>query len=258
MKHISGEDVLSFFRGKDLSDTTYGYLKFHRERFAYLINFVADTLQSNHLNIPKISDFNILDIGGSPQTSLLKHYFTNAVSTMDVHGDEDTFCNAFGEKDFMCQEHFVYDLHNAIDTSRHEVFNQFSVIVMSEVIEHILVSPKAIFTYMHKLLKDDGLLFVQTPNAAGLKQRVSLMFGKNPYALPPDKKDFLQYGHVREYTFKELIGMGKEAGFTATRVRGHNYFQVYENSLMNLYNASSNTLLPYFLRSGISLCFKKQ
>lgn len=257
MKHISGDDVINFFQDKDLSDESLYYLKFHRKRFAYLINFVSDNLQTVNLKISEIPDFNILDVGGSPQTALLRHYFTDDVSTLDIHEDETTYCNSFGEKDFIGREYFAYDLHDVLDSSRHILHGQFSAIVMSEVVEHVLVSPKAIFSYMHKLLKDDGLLFIQTPNGAGLKQRLLLLSGTNPSALPPDTNEYFQYGHIREYTFNELITMGKEAGFTVIKSVGCNYFQVYDNFLMNLYNTTCNKLLPYFLRSGISICFQK-
>jgi hypothetical protein len=245
MKHITGQDVLTFFRDWTLSD--FKYVKFHRERYAYLINFIADSLQETNCDTSEKSGFSILDIGVAPQTALIKHFITPNVYTLD---------NKKGSKQFCGREHFIFDLYDVLDAANHKNFGKFSVIVLAEVLEHVLVSPKAIFSYLIKLMKDDGLLFVQTPNAAGLRQRLTLLAGINPFDLPPDSSKS-PHGHVREYTFKELIALGDEAGLTVTQRRGYNYFQVYETLMMDIYKMLCNNLLPYTLRSGITICFKK-
>lgn len=53
---------------------------------------------------------------------------------------------------------------------------------------------------------------VTTPNAASLLKRINLLFGKNPNEFDL-RMHFDTYGHIREYTMKELVSMLQEAGF---------------------------------------------
>lgn len=77
-------------------------------------------------------------------------------------------------------------------------------------IEHLHEAPEYSLLFFKYLLKPDGLLICSTPNAAALHKRQKMVFGINPF----ERIRFYSKnpGHFREYTYKELAGMGKKCG----------------------------------------------
>lgn len=82
----------------------------------------------------------------------------------------------------------------------------FSVITMIEVLEH-LDDPAKTIRECHKLLKNDGLLIIQTANMDGLQAK--LFKKKYAYFLP---------GHLLYFTKKNLITLLKREGFGNIKV----------------------------------------
>lgn len=84
--------------------------------------------------------------------------------------------------------------------------NYFDVVLLVDVMPHLSGSPRELLNYSISLLKPDGLLLIETANAAALFNRVSLLFGKSDSA----DIDFFYWnigkyrGHVKEYTRYEL------------------------------------------------------
>lgn len=82
----------------------------------------------------------------------------------------------------------------------------FAAITMIEVLEH-LSNPRQVLTECYKLLKNSGLLLLQTANMAGLQAR---MLGENyAYYMP---------GHLSYFTMKNLSSVLKEIGFSKIKV----------------------------------------
>lgn len=101
---------------------------------------------------------------------------------------------------------------------------QFDVIMLIDVLEHILFSPRELLNKVLECLKPDGALVVETPNVARLYYRLRQLLGKPNYI---DLEGFYwsvgpyRY-HLKEYTANELRTMMKLQGLTDVRVRSYN------------------------------------
>jgi len=78
----------------------------------------------------------------------------------------------------------------------------FDVIIATEVIEHLL-NPDNLLDEAYRLLKDDGIFIVTTPNLASLGRRIYLLCGKNPVIEVSPEVDQAA-GHIR-YFVKESL-----------------------------------------------------
>ncbi|MEM0135563.1 MAG: methyltransferase domain-containing protein [Thermoplasmatales archaeon] len=89
----------------------------------------------------------------------------------------------------------------------------FDFVIFSGVLEHLLCDDEAVLQVLHYILKKDGLLFLAVPNAASFVNRVKLLKGGNIHWTKSEilgGTEFGGYGHIREYTLKELKELGKE------------------------------------------------
>lgn len=82
----------------------------------------------------------------------------------------------------------------------------FSVITMIELIEH-LPDPLAAIKECHDLLRDNGLLVIQTANMDGLQAK--LLGDRYAYFMP---------GHLSYFTRENLVGMLSRCGFSMIKV----------------------------------------
>jgi SAM-dependent methyltransferase len=101
---------------------------------------------------------------------------------------------------------------------------RYDLIVCMEVLEHLYTPPSAVLEFLSAMLKPAGLIFITTPNAAWLKNRIKLLYGKNPFEMLTTDRSHM--GHVREYTLGELKAASAAAGLSAikTERKGLYYF----------------------------------
>jgi len=90
-------------------------------------------------------------------------------------------------------------------------------IVFSEVLEHLRLSPSAVFQELHRLLVPGGLLLLTTPNVARLTNVLKLFVGRNVLESFPEgvvSENITEYlTHIREYTMGEVAGLLEKNGF---------------------------------------------
>ena len=83
----------------------------------------------------------------------------------------------------------------------------FDMVLLLAVIEHLSVSPKRILEEVRRVLKPGGVLALEVPNIAALRNRVGLLFGRSVH-FPLQEWYFWDcYGghfHFREMTCAEL------------------------------------------------------
>lgn len=84
--------------------------------------------------------------------------------------------------------------------------SQFDVVMINDVIEHLHDSPFRILSEILTWVRPGGYLLISVPNAANLRKRVALLFGRTNY---PPYDDYFWYpppwrGHVREYVLNDL------------------------------------------------------
>jgi len=99
-------------------------------------------------------------------------------------------------------------------------------VLFSDVIEHLLHSPKPGLLEIKRILKPGGVCVASTPNSTRLSVRLKLMFGFSNW---PDIHDFFHapghFGHHHEYSITEFRYVFEESGFTVKS------FELYEHNL---------------------------
>lgn len=87
--------------------------------------------------------------------------------------------------------------------------NSFDAVLLIDVIEHLHESPRGLLNYSISLLKQGGLLLIETPNCAALAKRLKVLSGRSSQV----SAGFFYWNigpyrsHVREYTRQELKQM---------------------------------------------------
>lgn len=192
---------------RDIRGDDDGYVAFHAPRYVYVLDRLAEAGLT--------PETRVLDIGLSRLTGFIRDRFGCTVDSLGFGEDHDT----------QWGRHYLFDLNASQDPAvwRRDL-PRYDVIVMAEVIEHLHTAPQLVLRFIRSLLKDDGLLLLQTPNAAGLTKRIKLLLGRNPYEMI--RLDPTDPGHFREYTAAELRGLARDAGFEVRRTLNECYFDM--------------------------------
>jgi len=85
-------------------------------------------------------------------------------------------------------------------------FNTYTVISMADVLEH-MPYPKEALTHAHKLLREDGLLFLSFPNADAFLWKALTQGNANPY--------WMEIEHYHNFGRKRIYELLNEEGFEA-------------------------------------------
>jgi hypothetical protein len=168
-----------------------GYDAYHAPRYAFLLKLLREFGFSEKSTI--------LDIGQSELTNRIREVFGVRVDSLGFNADRITETG----------RHFEFDLNLTQDPRRWRAdLPKYQFIMMAEVLEHLYTAPQLVLGFVKTLLAPNGLLIVQTPNAAALGKRIKLVMGRNPYEMI--RTDISDPGHYREYTISELrqFGMG--------------------------------------------------
>lgn len=112
-----------------------------------------------------------------------------------------------------------------IDAERvgQEHFGKYDAVIMIALIEH-LIDPLRAMQAIRKLLKPNGIAYIDTANIAKYPQRIKLLFGRFPSTASRDEGlttfkgppvDLLDEGHLHYFTFRCLSKMLTErCGFS--------------------------------------------
>ena len=89
--------------------------------------------------------------------------------------------------------------------------NTFDTVIATEVIEHLL-NPDNLLNEAYRILKDNGIFIITTPNLASLGRRLLLLFGKNPIIeISPQEEHAV--GHLRYFVKETLYRILKKHNF---------------------------------------------
>ena len=107
--------------------------------------------------------------------------------------------------------------------------DQYDLVCFNEVVEHLAGNLLTALERVSKLVSQNGHLLVTTPNLRSLSGLVSLLVYSSGLASKPkesvkmqfDRKssDYGYYGHVREYTSREVIELVESMGFVLVKKR---------------------------------------
>jgi SAM-dependent methyltransferase len=92
---------------------------------------------------------------------------------------------------------------------------EFDAVVMTEVFEHLRDYPINSLREIRRILKPSGRLYLTTPNAAYVMNRLRALCGKSTATPLKDWIGGLPHArHAREYTFAEMEELARVAGLT--------------------------------------------
>jgi len=196
----------------------------HKKRFESILAII-------HAMPNNGKELNILEIGTTNFSVTLNREFAN-LTTIDLN--ERT--TELDEK-LKDVPHITFDLCKSYDkTMCPEYKNSFDVIIFAEVLEHLPIAPENVLSFLYTLLKENGKIILQTPNACALHKRVLMLFGFNPFdriipnlSIDSENKQIDYHGHIREYTRKELYEISKGQNFTVIYHKYKNYLNTYSN-----------------------------
>ena len=139
----------------------------------------------------------------------------------------------------------------------------FDVVIFSEVLEHLLVSPLKPLLEINRILKKRGYLIVVTPNVASFSHITFLLCGR--HFMPEYPMEMLttmpDIKHTREYTIREMETLLSQAQFTVDTLYMSRYqdrfwiyrkYSLWENLMMvlirNLFKIINSTVTFLFPR----------
>lgn len=176
---------------------------------------------------------NILNIGYSDFDPFLKEYFKNSNIYYLIPEYENKYIKANNYiKGDICSNNFNLN-------------NKYDLIIFTEVLEHLFCDDNIVLQNIKKIITPKGILLISVPNALTLSHRLNALTGKNIYW---DKKDIVNgvyggYGHIREYTVKEIKGLVSKY-FRIRRIAGINGYRKGYKKIFNMLPITySNTIL---------------
>jgi trans-aconitate methyltransferase len=218
MRHAGQLD----FSARAIRGDDNGYHAFHAPRYAHVLRL----LERQHVN----AGTRVLDIGPSRLTDLIHRHFGCRVDSLGFGPD------ARAERG----RHYEFDLNRSQHRQEWRAdLPTYDVVVMAEVLEHLHTAPQLVLRFVRQLLVTNGLLVLQTPNAAGLTKRIKLLLGRNPF--DPIREDSSDPGHFREYTRAELRAIAAQSGFRVERLETGSYFDMR----FGLHSPAGNQPRPY-------------
>jgi 2-polyprenyl-3-methyl-5-hydroxy-6-metoxy-1,4-benzoquinol methylase len=100
--------------------------------------------------------------------------------------------------------------------------NEFDMVALHDVLEHLHDSPRDLLNDLLETVKPEGLLFITVPNLVTIKRRIRVLFGgtnlplfDNYYWYPGPWR-----GHVREYVRDDLVKLCKNLDLEILEIRG--------------------------------------
>lgn len=212
------------------SDIT-SYKNFHKKRIKHLVKILSKLIKKND---------RIGIIGYSIFDKYLKNSFPEAIFYNIVPkrmGSE--------VKKYMSDASIIYfDIENTNHESR--MPKKLDIIIFTEVLEHLFSDDHNIMKNIYKITKKDGYLIFSVPNISALVKLATLIIGHNPYMTKKQQIEgvFGGYGHIREYSLGEAIGLCASAGFSVKIQIGMNdYGSIFDKVAKFLPKRYAETIL---------------
>ena len=150
---------------------------------------------------------NVLDVGPHVLTTRLRRLYEK-VDSLGINPPDEYVQPRWNE------QHFEQDLSDfgSVTLPSHS----YDLIVCCGVVEHITSLPREWMGFFGRMMRPDGLLVIETPNGAALKNRLMMLAGVQPYHCKerPENGD---KGHIREWTKREILEAARDSGLRLVR-----------------------------------------
>lgn len=189
------------------------HMEFHRQSYEAITDVVLRTL---------VPGANILDFGaGSCDRVAILRTLGYRCSAFDDFGDQLYQQNGNRERILRFTERMQIDLRVADNFELPWRDDEFDMVMLHAVLEHLHDSPRDLLISLLKLLKPRGYLFITVPNAVNLRKRIDVLRGRTN--LPPFG-DFYEApgpwrGHVREYVRDDIRSLARFLDLEAVELR---------------------------------------
>lgn len=223
---------------RSLSEASANYWQRHLPRFQYLAELVGQ-LQAGREPFRRV-----LDVGMGFQTSLLERLLPDA--RIDCLGHDP-------DHRFLPKQEYTFhrlDLNEITPASASSIADRYDLIVFMEVVEHLLLPPETVLACLGALLAPGGLLLLTTPNAAWIRNRWQLLFGRNPFE--PLRADKSELGHIREYTLAEIDAAFLAVPLTRVRLERRGLYR-FRQAKDNLLSALTERFAPPLARTIVAV-----
>lgn len=219
------------------------YSNEHKQRIIVDLMHVKHVYEGlKHLD-RDLSEANILDIGCSrgDVLLLLKKLGARTLAGLNLFPFDKNVLNDKNKSNlfemleisskinFFEKERVIYLQHDCDNKELPLEDDSTDLVFLLDVFEH-LHNPYFVMKEISRILREKGVLILSTPNGLNLKNRMLCLFGKSPY-FPIEKwlKDERRYipnygdtrfiGHIREYSFQEVIYSAKLTGLSLENSR---------------------------------------
>ena len=174
------------------------YMRDHEYRFREIVSVLPVSSES----------LRVLDIGTTPNTLRIKKLRPGFdVWTVDLTDLLRDRCESIGVQVRTC---------GLANESLPFVDGYFDLVVFTEVLEHLFCPPSAVLREIRLVLRDNGSMILSVPNIATLYNRIKLLLGATPLPSPDGQmmRGWVHgYGHIHEYTAKEIASVLEGSGF---------------------------------------------
>lgn len=223
----------------DLSDWSSNYFKMHRTRYKSDLKLITKHLQSGKL----------LELGSAP------YHLTYLLKECDIHiTGVDIAPERF--KDFISDNEL--NIHKCNIEVEQLPFkdNQFDCILFNEIFEHLRINPIDTLTEINRVLKNDGVLILTTPNLYSVRNVVNFLLGKgfdSPYQEFSKLNTIGHMGHVREYTPNQVSEFLTHTGYEIIDVKMQSHIPL--SGMWSIFNIVRK-ILPQFHSYQIQIAKK--
>lgn len=193
----------------ELENNCRGYFELHKKRFFELLNTMNYFVSS-------IDNPMVLEIGPSDFSPIYKEITPKInLVTLDRPVEENGFDFKKCTQLYGAERHYNFDLntYNLSPSSGSPTLGTFDYILCTEVLEHLVVNPVEFLSSLLSLLKDEGRLYLTTPNFFRHENLGKMSRRENPQMVYPAKGlNWDAHHHFREYDMRELKEFCVEAG----------------------------------------------
>lgn len=216
------------------------YYQISRPRYRQTLKMISD--------LPLPNEARILEVGGGQIALLMNQLFHDNTILADIDETYSDAVTQYGLDFFSCD--LVHDDSDFRD--------EFDLVVMLEVIEHLPIPPHIILEKMAKWIKPGGYLFLTTPNLYRIRNAVRLFMGMPMFDhfYYPQKGESL--GHPFEYSSWHLKFQLERAGLSVQYIH---YIQFQNKGFTFKTNLGRKLIRPFqckpIWRDSLVACVQK-